>query len=70
MNNKFIKTECGLEKYNQLNKNKTFLGKVRLFFYVIIASIRDLTKWMLYYIREIGINIYKNNINLLFDLFF
>ena len=39
MNNKFIKTQCGLEKYNQLNKNKTFLGKVRLFFMLLLPPL-------------------------------
>jgi len=44
MNSKFIKTKCGLDKYNRLSKNHTFWGKLRLSFFVLIASIRDLNK--------------------------
>ena len=39
--NKFIKTECGLNKYEDLKVNKTFLGKIRFYWFVIIASLRD-----------------------------
>ena len=46
MNNKnvfkFIKTPCGQSKYIELQSNKSLLGKLRLFWFVIIASIRDL----------------------------
>lgn len=39
--NKFIKTECGLNKYEDLKVNKTILGKIRFYWFIIIASIRD-----------------------------
>jgi len=39
--NKFIKTECGLNKYEELKNPKTFIGKIRFYWFVIIASIRD-----------------------------
>ena len=38
---KYIKTPCGQSKYIELQTNKTFLGKLRLFWFVIIASIKD-----------------------------
>ena len=38
---KFIKTPCGQAKYIELEGNKTVLGKVRLFWFILIASIRD-----------------------------
>ena len=38
---KLIKTPCGQAKYNELVTNKTLLGKVRLFWFILIASIRD-----------------------------
>ena len=41
MKNKFIKTKCGLEKYNQLKHHKTFFGKLRLCWFVIFATLRD-----------------------------
>ncbi len=44
MKNKFIKTKCGLDKYHQLSKNKTFFGKLRLILFVMIASLRDINK--------------------------
>ena len=37
----FIKTPCGQAKYIELESNKTLLGKVRLFWFILIASIRD-----------------------------
>ena len=37
----YIKTPCGQAKYIELEANKTFLGKVRLFWFILIASIRD-----------------------------
>ena len=39
--NKFIKTECGLNKYEKLKNHKNFIGKIRFYWFVIIASIRD-----------------------------
>jgi len=37
----FIKTPCGQAKYIELEANKTLLGKLRLFWFILIASIRD-----------------------------
>jgi len=38
---KFIKTSCGQAKYIELESNKTFLGKFRLLWFILIASLRD-----------------------------
>jgi len=38
---KYIKTPCGQSKYIQLESNKSFLGKLRLIWFIIIASIKD-----------------------------
>ena len=38
---KYIKTPCGQAKYIELEANKTLSGKVRLFWFILIASIRD-----------------------------
>ena len=38
---KYIKTPCGQAKYIELQSNKSLLGKLRIFWFVIIASIRD-----------------------------
>ena len=43
---KFIKSECGLTKYRRLRKlseDKPFF-KLRLYFFVLTATIRDLFK--------------------------
>ena len=37
----FIKTPCGQAKYIELESNKTLKGKLRLMWFVLIASIRD-----------------------------
>ncbi|KGG00678.1 MULTISPECIES: hypothetical protein [Prochlorococcus] len=37
----FIKTPCGQAKYIELEANKTLLGKLRLFWFILIATIRD-----------------------------
>ena len=39
-----IKTTCGLEKYDKLKTNKTFIGKLRLYWFKFFAIIRDLNK--------------------------
>ena len=39
-----IKTACGIEKYNKLKTNKTFTGKLRLYWFNFFAIIRDLNK--------------------------
>ncbi len=43
---KFIKTECGLEKYHKLNKekNKSLFHLLKLYLYILNASIRDIFK--------------------------
>ena len=38
---KLIKTTCGQAKYIELEANKTLLGKLRLLWFILIASIRD-----------------------------
>ena len=38
---KYIKTPCGQSKYIELQSNKSLLGKLRLLWFVIIASIKD-----------------------------
>ena len=38
---KYIKTHCGQAKYIELQSNKSLLGKLRLFWFVIFASIID-----------------------------
>jgi len=38
---KFIKTSCGQAKYIELESKKSLLGKLRLIWFVLIASIRD-----------------------------
>ena len=37
----YIKTSCGRAKYVKLESNKTLLGKLRLIWFVLIASLRD-----------------------------
>ena len=39
-----IKTSCGLEKHNKLKMNKTFLGKLRLYWFNFFAILRDLNR--------------------------
>ena len=39
-----IKTTCGIDKYNKLKINKTFMGKLRLYWFNFFAIIRDLNK--------------------------
>ena len=38
---KFITTECGIDKYNKLRNQKGFFKKIRFYWFVIIASLRD-----------------------------
>ena len=44
MKNFTIKTTCGIEKYNRLKKNKSFLGKLRLYWFNFFAILRDFNK--------------------------
>ena len=37
----FIKTTCGQAKNIEIEANKTLLGKIRLLWFILIASIRD-----------------------------
>ena len=39
-----IKTVCGLEKYEELSKRKGFLNQLRFYWFVLIASLRDIVK--------------------------
>ena len=43
---KYIKTQCGLERYHQLykEKDKSIYHQLRLYLYVLTASIRDFLK--------------------------
>ena len=38
---KFIKSPCGQAKYEKLNLNKTFFGRIRLSWFILFATIRD-----------------------------
>tara|TARA_B100000131_G_scaffold322725_1_gene377758 strand:+ start:929 stop:1087 length:159 start_codon:yes stop_codon:yes gene_type:complete len=37
----FIKTECGRAKYIELDSKQGFQSKIRLYWFIIIASIKD-----------------------------
>ena len=41
---KNIKTVCGLEKYEELSKRKGLLNQLRFYWFVFIASLRDIGK--------------------------
>tara|TARA_B100000579_G_C22146586_1_gene538982 strand:+ start:86 stop:238 length:153 start_codon:yes stop_codon:yes gene_type:complete len=41
---KYVKTECGLGKYSELKAKKGFLAKVRLYWFLFFATLRDLPK--------------------------
>jgi hypothetical protein len=38
---KYIKTQCGIEKYHQLKAKTGILNSVRFYWFVVLASIRD-----------------------------
>ena len=38
---KLIKSPCGQAKYEKLTTNKTFFGRIRLYWFIIFATIRD-----------------------------
>ena len=44
LSKKRIKTKCGLKKYDQLKTNKSLFGTLRLYWFILFASIRDLGK--------------------------
>jgi len=37
-----IKTKCGIEKKKELEANKGFFSKIRLYWFLFIGGIRDL----------------------------
>jgi len=39
-----IKTECGIKKYNELKRQKGFVNKIRFYFFVAMATLRDFNK--------------------------
>tara|TARA_Y100001970_G_C14214785_1_gene849006 strand:- start:1952 stop:2098 length:147 start_codon:yes stop_codon:yes gene_type:complete len=41
---KNIRTVCGLEKYDELCQKKGFFNRIRFFWFVFAASVRDLGK--------------------------
>ena len=41
MKNKYITTQCGLEKYDQLKVKSGIFNSVRLYWFVFFASLRD-----------------------------
>ena len=41
---KMVKTSCGIEKYHQLREDRSWWGKLRLVWFVAIATVRDLNK--------------------------
>ena len=43
-NPKMIKTGCGIDKYHQLKRDRSFWGKLRLKWFVVIATLRDFNK--------------------------
>ena len=43
-NPKHIKTSCGIEKYLHLKRDKSLWGKLRLIWFIAIATLRDLNK--------------------------
>ena len=43
-NPKMIKTGCGIDKYHQLKRDRSFWGKLRLKWFVAIATLRDFNK--------------------------
>ena len=38
----FIKSDCGRDKYQKLNMDKSFYGRIRILWFIIFASIRDI----------------------------
>ena len=41
---KLIKTECGLEKYETLKSRTGYINKLRFYWFVAVASLRDVYK--------------------------
>ena len=42
--NTLIKTECGLKKYEVLKGQSGYINKLRFYWFVAVASLRDLPK--------------------------
>ena len=42
--NKLIKTECGLKKYEVLKGQLGYINKLRFYWFVTVATLRDLPK--------------------------
>ena len=40
----FIKTECGINKYEKLRKNRSFYGKIRFWIFIVFATLNDFNK--------------------------
>ena len=38
----FVKTSCGIDQYYLLKKNRSIFGKLRLYWFLLFATIRDL----------------------------
>jgi len=38
---KYITSQCGIEKLNELNRKKGVFQKIRLYWFIAIASVRD-----------------------------
>ena len=39
---RLIKTECGRAKYENLILNKTLFGKIRLYWFIFFATLKDI----------------------------
>ena len=39
---KYIKTQCGIEKYHQLRAKTGILNSIRFYWFVVFASVRDI----------------------------
>ena len=44
MIDKYVKTECGLNKYSKLKAKRGVLAKARLYWFLFFATLRDLPK--------------------------
>ena len=38
---RFVKTSCGRAKLSELSQRKSFSGRIRLYWFILIATIRD-----------------------------
>ena len=44
MINKYVKTQCGLDKYFELKARRGFFARARLCWFVVFATLRDFRK--------------------------